>query len=90
MNDETWLEELQKEVDLLVPLNSLLTKTNDGDVKCSSDTLPSDQGHDAFRDRVVKNPYLESQWQHDEWQFGWDCEEQSKPDLFDHANDKFY
>jgi len=51
--------------------------------------LPADEGHEAFNQRIHKNPYAESDWRHKEWQFSWDCEEQSNPELYDHANDKF-
>lgn len=52
--------------------------------------MPADEGHDAFRNRVSLNPYIKTDWKHDEWQFGWDCEEQSNPDVYDHVNDKFF
>lgn len=26
----------------------------------------------------------------DEWRFSWDCEKQSKPDVYDHVNDRFF
>lgn len=59
--------------------------------KKSKDALPVDEGHQAFQDRKTPddNPYIVGDWRHDEWQFGWDCEEQSNPDLFDWNTGKF-
>lgn len=47
--------------------------------------LPADEGHLAFTNRKTldDNPYEESDWRHKEWNFGWECEEQSNPELFD-------
>jgi hypothetical protein len=68
--------------------HKMIFATTKGGTSKSSD-LPADEGHEAFRNRIDKNPYPESDWQHNEWQFGWDCEEQSNPDLYDHTADKF-
>ena len=59
--------------------------------KNSSEDLPADEGHQAFRDRKTPddNPYVVDDWRFNEWQFGWDCEEQSSPDLFDWPTGKF-
>ncbi len=56
-----------------------------------NEDLPADEGHQAFRDRKTPddNPYQEDDWRYSEWQFGWDCEEQSNPDLFDWPSGKF-
>ncbi|MBB1388743.1 hypothetical protein H5185_04805 [Shewanella sp. SG44-6] len=53
------------------------------------DLLPVDEGRIAFQNRVSENPYPETSWKHNEWQFGWDAEEQVNPDLYDHAAGKF-
>ena len=57
----------------------------------SNSVLPVDEGHQAFRDRKIPddNPHPENDWRFKEWQFGWDCDEQSSPDLFDWATGKF-
>lgn len=49
-----------------------------------SNELPADEGHQAFRDRKTPddNLYPEDNWKHKEWQFSWDCEEQSNNGLF--------
>ena len=60
------------------------------DVMSKASDLPADEGREAFRKRIDKNPYSEADWQRKEWQFGWDCEKQSNPDVYDHANTKFY
>ncbi len=52
--------------------------------------LPADEGHLAFRNRVSINPYPKDDWRHNEWQLGWDIEEQVNPDLYDHATEQFY
>ena len=56
-----------------------------------NETLPADEGHDAFRAELPpsSNPYEESDWRHKEWQFGRDCEEQSAPDAFDWETETF-
>jgi hypothetical protein len=56
-----------------------------------NDDLPADEGHQAFRCRKTPdaNPYQEGDWRYSEWQFGWDTEEQSNPDLFDWPTSKF-
>jgi hypothetical protein len=56
-----------------------------------NEDLPADEGHQAFLDRKAPdaNPYKKNDWRHNEWQFGWDCEEQSNPDLFDWPTGKF-
>jgi len=53
--------------------------------------LPADEGHQAFRDRKTPddNPYPKSDWRHKEWQFGWDCEEQSNDGVFNWEAGKF-
>ena len=56
-----------------------------------SELLPADEGHQAFRDRKTPddNPYPEDDWRNKEWQFGWDCEEQSNENLFDWKTGEF-
>ncbi len=56
-----------------------------------NEDLPADKGRRAFRERMTpeQNPYREQDWQHNERQFGRDCEEQSNPNGFDWATGKF-
>ena len=53
--------------------------------------LPADEGHEAYRDRKTpnNNPYPAGSWQAKEWQFGWDCEEQSDSNAFDWSTGQF-
>lgn len=53
--------------------------------------LPADEGRQAFKDQKTpeENPYHEDDWRHNEWQFGWDCEEQSSPGIYDWQAEKF-
>ena len=53
--------------------------------------LLADEGHQAYRNRKTPNdnPYLAGSWQAAEWQFGWDCEEQSDSNAIDWTSGQF-
>ena len=57
-----------------------------------NDRLPADEGREAFHSgkTLDDNPYPGNTWQHEEWYFGWECEEQCNDGLYDWKNDCFF
>ncbi len=60
--------------------------------KLAADTLPFDQGREAYLQRIHPddNPYSICDWRHSEWNEGWDFSEEGDCDsAFDYASNKF-
>ncbi len=58
----------------------------------AKDTLPYDEGHKAFMNKVLpdNNPYSEDDWRHDEWDLGWShAEECDTTGSWDWSADSF-
>lgn len=59
--------------------------------QAQTDRLPYDIGYEAYhlRKHYSENPYVESDWRHNEWWLGWSSCSESDPGTWDDTADDF-